>query len=119
MLFQPTVQGTWRPLSERAFFLAFGALFESDALPYRVWVFLTMFANLVSDALPYRVWVFLTMFANLALLQSIAARMTRSRAAGFCAAILWVVNSKLATPMSWTCEYIQIACGFFLLLALH
>ncbi len=99
-LFQPTVQGTWRPLSERAFFLVFGALFGSDALPYRVWVFLTM-------------------FANLALLQSVTARITRSRAAGFWAAILWVSNSKLATVMSWTCEYILVACGFFLLLALH
>jgi hypothetical protein len=100
MLFQPTVQGTWRPLSERVFFLAFGALFASDALPYRIWVFLTM-------------------FANLALLESITARLTRSRAAGFWAAILWVANSKLATAMSWTSEYILVACGFFLLLALH
>jgi hypothetical protein len=100
MLFQPTIQGTWRPLSERVLFLAFGALFGSDALPYRIWVFLTM-------------------FANLALLQSVTARMTRSRAAGFWAAIFWVANSKLATVMSWTCEYILVACGFFLLLALH
>jgi len=100
MLFQPTQQGTWRPLSERVFFLAFGAMFGSDALPYRIWVFLTM-------------------FANLALLQSITARLTRSRAAGFWAAIFWLANSKLATVMSWTCEYILVACGFFLLLALH
>jgi hypothetical protein len=99
-LFQPTTQGTWRPLSERVFFLAFGAMFGSDALPYRFWVFLTMFANLV-------------------LLQSITVRLTRSRAAGFWAAIFWVANSKLATVMSWTCEYILVACGFFLLLALH
>ena len=99
-LFEPTVQGTWRPLSERAFFLAFGAMFGSDALPYRIWVFLTM-------------------FANLALAQSIAARLTKSRAAGFWAAIFWLANSKLATVMSWTCEYILVACGFFLLLALH
>ena len=99
-LFQPTVQGTWRPLSERLFFLAFGGMFGSDALPYRIWVFLTMFANLV-------------------LVESITARLTRSRAAGFWAAIFWVVNSKLATVMSWTCEYILVACGFFLLLAFH
>ena len=99
-LFQPTVQGTWRPLSERVFFLLFGALFGSDSLPYHVWGFLTM-------------------FANLALVESITARMTRSRAAGFLAAILWVANSKLATAMSWNCEYILIACGFFLLLAVH
>ncbi|HTQ57851.1 MAG TPA: hypothetical protein VMI94_25465 [Bryobacteraceae bacterium] len=99
-VFDPTVQGTWRPLSERIFFLSFGALFGSDALPYRIWVFLTM-------------------FANLALVMSVTSRMTRSRAAGFWAAIFWAANSKLATVMSWTCEYILVACGFFLLLAMH
>ena len=99
-LFGPTVQGTWRPLSERVFFLLFGALFGSDALPYRIWVFATM-------------------FANLALVESITSRLTRSRAAGFWAAIFWIANSKLATVMSWTCEYILVACGFFLLVALH
>jgi hypothetical protein len=99
-LFQPTVQGTWRPLSERVFFLVFGALFGADALPYRIWVFLTM-------------------FANLALVESIAARLTGSRAAGFWAAIFWIANSKLVIVMAWTCEYILVACGFFLLLALH
>ena len=99
-LFEPTVQGTWRPLSERVFFLAFGAMFGSDALPYRMWVFLTM-------------------FANLALAESVTARLTGSRAAGFWAAIFWLANSKLATVMSWTCEYILVACGLFLLLALH
>jgi hypothetical protein len=99
-LFQPTVHGTWRPLSERAFFLAFGAMFGDYALPYRIWVFLTQCANLV-------------------LLASITTRLTRSRAAGFWAAILWIANSTLATVMSWSCEYILVACGFFLLLALH
>jgi len=99
-LFEPTVQGTWRPLSERVFFLAFGDLFGADALPYRIWVFLTQFANLV-------------------LLASITTRLTRSRAAGFWAAILWTANSKLATVMSWSCEYILVLCGFFLLLGLH
>lgn len=100
LVFSSTVQGTWRPLSEKIFFLSFGAMFGSDALPYRIWVFLTM-------------------FANLALVASVTARITRSRAAGFWAAIFWVANSKLATVMSWTCEYILVACGFFLLLAMH
>lgn len=99
-LFQPTVQGTWRPLSERAFFLAFGAMFGADALPYHIWIFLTI-------------------FADLALLQSLAVRLTGWRAAGFWTAILWATHSKLATVMSWTCEYILAACAFFLLLALH
>lgn len=99
-LFQPTVQGTWRPLSERAFFLAFGAVFGADALPYRIWVFLTQFANLL-------------------LLASLTTRLTRSRTAGFWAAVFWVANSKLATVMSWSCEYILVLCAFFLLLALR
>ena len=100
-LFQPNVaQGSWRPLSERAFFLAFGALFGPDPLPYRIWVFLTQ-------------------FANLALVASITTRLTRSRAAGFWAAILWVANSKLATVMCWSSTYNLVLCGFFLLLALH
>ena len=99
-VFAPTVQGTWRPLSERILFLSFGAMFGSDALPYRIWVFVTM-------------------FANLGLAASVTARMTRSRWAGFWAAIFWIANSKLATVMSWTCEYILVACGFFLLLAMH
>ena len=100
-LFQPNpVQGSWRPLSERAFFLAFGAVFGADPLPYRIWVFLTQ-------------------FANLGLVASLTTRLTRSRAAGFWAAILWVANSKLATVMSWTSTYNLVLCGFFLLLALH
>jgi hypothetical protein len=100
-LFQPNAaQGSWRPLSERAFFLAFGTLFGADALPYRIWVFLTQ-------------------FGNLALAASITSRLARSRAAGFCAAILWVANSKLSTVMAWTSAYDLVLCGFFLLLALH
>jgi len=93
-------QGSWRPLSERVLFLAFGPIFGADALPYRIWVFLTQ-------------------FANLALAASITTRLTRSRAAGFLAAVLWAANSKLAVAMSWTSAYNQILCGFFLLLALH
>jgi len=101
VLFQPSyAQGSWRPLSERAFFLAFGAMFGDYALPYRICVFLTQ-------------------FANLALAASITTRLTGSRAAGFLAAILWTANSKLATVMAWTSAYNQVLCGLFLLLALH
>ena len=100
-LFQPNAaQGSWRPLSERAFFLVFGVVFGPDPLPYRIWVFLTQFANLT-------------------LVASIATRLTHSRAAGFWAAILWVANSKLATVMCWNSAYNLALCGLFLLLALH
>ncbi|MDQ6707762.1 MAG: hypothetical protein M3Z85_17515, partial [Acidobacteriota bacterium] len=47
VMFAPMAQGTIRPLSERAFFIGFHALFGLDALPFRIFVFLTQFANLV------------------------------------------------------------------------
>jgi hypothetical protein len=96
LLFTPQAQGTIRPLSERAFFLVFYRLFGLDALPFRMAVFLTQFANLV-------------------LLSSIAWRLTRSRAAGFLAPVFWIANSTLATVMSWTSAYNQVLCAFFLL----
>jgi hypothetical protein len=96
LLFAPRAQGTIRPLSERAFFLVFYRLFGLDALPFRIVVFLTQFANLV-------------------LLSSIAWRLTRSRAAGFLAPVLWIANSTLATVMAWTSAYNQVLCAFFLL----
>lgn len=98
LLFAPRAQGTIRPLSERAFFLVFYRLFGLDALPFRILVFLTQFANLI-------------------LLSSIAWRLTRSRAAGFLAPVFWIANSNLATVMSWTSAYNQVLCAFFLLAA--
>src|SRR5258705_10773297 len=82
-MFAPMAQGTIRPLSERGFFLLFYSLFGLEALPFRIWVFLTQ-------------------FANLALLSSVTWRITRSRAAGFLATILWMVNNSLSSSMSWT-----------------
>jgi len=98
VMFAPMAQGTIRPLSERGFFLLFYSLFGVEALPFRIWVFLTQFANLV-------------------LLSSVAWRLTGSRAAGFLAPILWMVNGALAAAMSWTSSYNQVLCAFFVLLA--
>lgn len=98
VLFEPMAQGTIRPWSERLFFLVFQTIFGLDALPYRVWVFLTQ-------------------FANLALIASITWRLTGSRAAGFWAPVLWTANSALNTAMAWCSAYNQILCGFFLLAA--
>jgi hypothetical protein len=95
-LFAPMAQGTIRPWSERAFFLALESLLGLNALPFRICVFLTQ-------------------FANLALLAAITTRLAGARAAGFCAAILWLVNSSLAWPMVWSSVYNQILCAFFLL----
>ena len=97
-MFAPMAQGTIRPWSERGFFLLFYSLFGLEALPFRIWVFLTQFANLV-------------------LLTSLTCRITKSRLAGFLAPILWLANSALSTPMTWTSSYNQVLCAFFLLLA--
>ena len=105
-LFSPKAQGTIRPWSERAFFMAGYALFGLDALPFHIVVFVTQFANLV-------------------LVGSIGARMTERRPgglrhdAGLYAAILWLLNSSLILPLGWVATYNQVMCGFFLLLALH
>jgi hypothetical protein len=99
-LFTPTRHGTFRPLSERAFFLVFRALFDLDNVPYRIWVFLTQ-------------------FGSLALMASIVWRITGSRLAGFLAPVLWTANSNIAHVMAWDSAYMQILCGFCLLLAFH
>ena len=44
------------------------------------------------DALPFKIVIFATQFANLALVASIGARLTGLRAAGFFAAVFWVLN---------------------------
>ncbi len=97
-LFAPMAQGTIRPLSERGFFLVFESLFGVNALPFRIWVFLTQCANLT-------------------LVAAITRRLTGSRAAGLWAAILWLVHGSLVLAMVWTSVYNQILCAFFLLSA--
>lgn len=98
VLFQPMAQGTIRPWSERFTFLVSRALFDLNILPFRLWVFATMFANLL-------------------LLQAVARRLTGSAIAGGAAALFWLVSPGLATPMSWASSYNQIQCAFVLLLA--
>jgi hypothetical protein len=96
ILFSPRAQGTIRPLSERGFFLLFHGWFGLNALPFRIVAFATQFINLV-------------------LVGAIARKLTRSRTAGFLAAVLWVANGALATVMSWTSAYNQLLCAFFVL----
>ncbi len=95
-LFRPEAQGTIRPLSERAFFIIGFALFGLNALPYHAVIFATQ-------------------FMALALAQAIGWKLTGSRAAGFCAAVLWTVNSTTAEPLSWACVYNEVMCAAFLL----
>ncbi len=97
-LFAPLAQGTVRTLSERVFYMSFGAVFGLHALPYRCLAFAT-FA------------------ASLPLLTSITAKLTGSRAAGFWAAIFWTVNSAMAYALAWTAIYYQLLCAFNFLLS--
>src|ERR1039458_6725808 len=99
-LFSPLAEGTIRPLSEHAFFMAGYALFGLHALPFRIAIFATQ-------------------FANLALVRSLGDRLTGVRGAGFFAAIFWTANNSASTALGWASAYNQVLCAFFLLLAFH
>jgi hypothetical protein len=99
-VFSPAQHGTFRPFSERGFFLLFQAMFGPLALPFRIWVFLTQ-------------------FLNLALISSIVRRTCRSSLAAFLAPVFWIANSSLYVVMTWSSAYMQALCGFCLLLAFY
>jgi hypothetical protein len=99
-LFAPKAQGTIRPWSERLFFMGFYSVFGLDALPFRIWVFLTQIVNLV-------------------LLASLVRRVSGSDLAASLAGILWIANASLAVPLSWNAAYNQILCSAFLMAALR
>ena len=94
----PTPHGTWRPFSDRGYFLLLQTLFGSRPLPFHIACFLTQ-------------------FANLALISATTRRLTGSTVAGFLAPILWIANSKLIVVMTWCVAYDYPMCGFFLLSA--
>jgi hypothetical protein len=99
-LFEPRAQGTIRPWSERAFFMAGYTLFGLNALPYRIVIFATEFG-----ALGLMAWI--------------GRRLTGSPAAGFIAALFWICNSSVMEPLGWACVYNEVMCAFFLLLAFY
>src|SRR5581483_9793836 len=97
-IFEPTIQGTLRPWSDRVFFLLFQSLFGLDAFPYHACIFLTQFANLI-------------------LLAFVVRHLTKRSSAGFVAPVFWAGNAVLVMTMAWACLYKDILCSFFLLLA--
>jgi len=99
-MFAPLAGGSIRPFSERAFFMGFSALFGIHALPYRIAVYVTQ-------------------LAVIALLAVVAKRLCGSWAASFVAPVLWVANSALAMPLTWTCAYNEILCSGVFLLAFY
>ena len=96
LLVTPRAQGVFRPWADGFYFVVLRRLFDLNAFPYRLGVFLTQ-------------------FVNLALLAAIVRRLTGSRAAGLAAALVWGLNIALATAMAWTSAYSQTLCAFFFL----
>ncbi len=95
-LFAPMAQGTIRPWSERAFFLAFSSLFGLHAFPFRLFVFLNQFLNLV-------------------LLVILTRKLTGSALAGLAAPLLWLSNVALVIPMAWSAAYNEVQFATFFL----
>lgn len=100
VLFRPQAQGTVRVLSERLFFLGGVELFGMDSLPFKAIVFGTQFLNLM-------------------LLAAIAHRLTCSRMAAYAAAIAWLFNSALSTPLSWLSAYNEVLWTLVVLSAFY
>jgi hypothetical protein len=97
-LFLPLAEGTIRPWSERAFFMAGYSLFGLDVLPYRAVIFATQFGSLILVA-----WI--------------GRRLSGSAAAGWLATLFWMANSSTSMPLGWASAYNQVQCGLFLLAA--
>ncbi len=98
-LLRPEAQGTLRPLSERAFFMAGYALFGLNPLPFHIVVFMTQ-------------------FANLALVAWIGDRMAGRRGPGLWAAVFWTLSVAMLYPLGWACVFNQPLCGLCMLSAL-
>jgi len=99
-LLAPKAHGNMRPLGENTFWLALGAAFGVEPLPFHICTFLTQSASLL-------------------LLGSIVRRLVAWAPAGICAQILWLVNPGLAPAMGWSSIYNQVLSAFFFLLAFH
>ena len=99
-LFAPKAHGNMRPLGENTFWLALGAAFGVEPLPFHICTFLTQSASLL-------------------LLGSIVRRLVAWAPAGICAQILWLVNPGLAPAMGWSSIYNQVLSAFFFLLAFY
>jgi hypothetical protein len=100
VLFAPIAQGTVRVLGERLFFLTFSALFGLNIAPFLIWMQATHVAMLI-------------------LILLIGAKLTRSRAAGLAAAIIWAADPNVTLAVIWPSAYYQLAGGVCLLAALY
>ena len=97
VLFAPVAQGTIRTLSERIPFLFFSSVSGLRALPLHCLAFVTCAAAIF-------------------MLTVVAAKLSGSRAVGFCAAIVWTINPAIAIPLAWVTTYHDLMWAFWLLL---
>ena len=100
ILFKPQAQGTVRVLSERLFFLVFGAIFGMKAGPFHYWVFLTQCGSLIFASASVR-------------------RFSGSRVAGLAAATIWAISHVTSVGLAWLSSYNEILCGFLMLAAFY
>jgi len=98
-LFKPAAQGTIRPWSERGFFILLESVFGLDPLPFRI----AAFATAAADAL---------------LISWTVRKLTQSRLASVLAPLLWIANTALVRPLTWSSAYNELMCPLFLLSAL-
>jgi hypothetical protein len=98
-LFAPAAQGTIRPWSERGFFILLESIFGLNHIPFRI----VAFATASADAL---------------LIAWTVKKLTQSRAASVLAPLLWITNTALVRPLTWSSAYNELMCPLFLLSAL-
>jgi hypothetical protein len=98
-LFAPAAQGTIRPWSERGFFILLESLFGLNQIPFRIVAFATAAADCFLIA-----WT--------------VKKLTHSRLASVLAPVLWIANTALVRPLTWSSAYNELMCPLFLLSAL-
>ncbi len=99
-LFHPIAQGTVRVLSDRMFYLVLYSMFGVRAGPFHIVALLTWFLTLALGA-------------------EMGTRITKSRAGGLLAALLWTTSPVMVTPLAWAAVYEVVLCAFFGLAALY
>lgn len=99
-LFSPQAQGTIRPLGERVWFLLASSLFGLNPLPLHALALGTQIGNVI-------------------LVADTGRRLLRSPQAAAVAALLWVVNDSLVSPIVWASAFNEVFYTFCYLAAFN
>jgi hypothetical protein len=100
LLLSPGPSGGWRPVGERLTFYLSQRFAPGNQRPFHAVMVLTQIGSLL-------------------LLSAIAMRLTGSRIAATAAPVFWIVNPNLAETLAWCTSYMQILCGFCILLTFY